>query len=69
MKTLTKDIHTGLLSQEPAEQDIAHAIAGLTAGIVFVDWLAVVDLPREMSFVFLALFGASLLGQRLTSAA
>ena len=23
MKTLTKDIHTGLLSQEPAEQDIA----------------------------------------------
>jgi hypothetical protein len=53
----------------PAEQDIPQAIAGLTAGIVFVDWLAVVDLPRELSVVFLALFGASLLGQRLTSAA
>jgi len=53
----------------PADQDIAKAIAGLTAGIVFVDWLAVVDLPRELSFVFLALFGASLLCQRLTSAA
>ena len=53
----------------PAEQDIPKAIAGLTAGIVFVDWLAVVDFPRELSFVFLGLFGASLLGQRLTSAA
>jgi 4-hydroxybenzoate polyprenyltransferase len=52
----------------PADQDIAKATAGLTAGIVFVDWLAVVDVPREMSCVFLALFGAAMLSQRLTSA-
>ena len=53
----------------PADQDMAKAMAGLTAGIVFVDWLAVVDLPRELSCVFLALFGAAMLSQRLTSAA
>jgi len=53
----------------PADQDIPKAIAGLTAGIVFVDWLAIVDLPRELSVVFLALFGAAMLAQRLTSAA
>ena len=53
----------------PAEQDIAKAAAGLTAGIVFVDWLAVVDAPRELSCVFLLLFGGAVLAQRLTSAA
>lgn len=54
----------------PAEQeDVPRAIAGLTSGIVFVDWLAVVDAPREVSALFLVLFGAAILFQRLTSAA
>ena len=52
----------------PVDQDIPRAIAGLTAGMVFVDWLAVVNVPRELSVVFLALFGAALISQRLNTA-
>ena len=44
----------------PIERDFARAAAGLTAGIVLVDWLAVVDVPRGLSLVFLGLFGAAL---------
>ena len=39
------------------------------SGIVLVNWLAVVDVPREISLVFLGLFGATLLLQRLVPAA
>jgi hypothetical protein len=49
----------------PAERHFPGAAAGLVAGIVLADWLAVVDVPREVSLVFLALFGATLLLQRL----
>lgn len=44
------------------------AISGLSAGIVFVDWLAVADAPRSLGFVFLALFGAAVLLERLAAA-
>jgi hypothetical protein len=52
-----------------AQPNLSRAISGLSAGIVFVDWLAVPDVPRQLNFVFLALFGAALLLQRLTAAA
>jgi hypothetical protein len=45
----------------PADRDFARAAPALMAGIVLVDWLAVVDVPRELSLVFLGLFGATLL--------
>lgn len=41
----------------------AHA---LTAGIVFADWLAVAHAPRDLSFIFIALFLAVLALQLLT---
>jgi len=46
------------------EKDVAGSVAGLRAGIVFVDLLAAVEAPREISFVFLLLFGATRLLQR-----
>jgi 4-hydroxybenzoate polyprenyltransferase len=48
--------------------NVGRTVSGLLAGIVFVDWLAVCDLPREMSFVFLALFGCAVLFQRFVPA-
>jgi hypothetical protein len=39
-------------------------VSGLVAGVVFVDWLASVDGPRELSVVFIGLFVAALLFQR-----
>jgi 4-hydroxybenzoate polyprenyltransferase len=47
-----------------AERNIRLTVSGLQAGIVFADWLACADAPRELSFLFLALFGATLLFQR-----
>jgi 4-hydroxybenzoate polyprenyltransferase len=47
------------------ERDLESAATGLTAGIVFVDWVAIADAPRPLSVVFLVLFGLTLLGQRL----
>jgi hypothetical protein len=36
-------------------------VAGLFAGIIFVDWLAVAPIcPHWLSFAFLILFGATL---------
>jgi hypothetical protein len=52
----------------PADRNFARATSGLVSGIVLVDWLAVVDVPRELSLVFLGLFGATLLLQRLVPA-
>jgi hypothetical protein len=51
-----------------AERQIGRAVAGLLAGIVFVDWLAAVDVPRNLSAVFLALFALALLFQRFVPA-
>lgn len=47
-----------------ADRQIGRAVAGLLAGIVFVDWLAAADVPRNIAFIFLALFGLALLFQR-----
>ncbi len=52
----------------PVDRNLARAASGLVAGIVLADWLAVVDVPRELSLVFLGLFGAALLLQRLVPA-
>ena len=52
----------------PLERDFARAVSGLTAGIVLVDWLAVVDVPRGLSLIFLSLFGAALLVERVAPA-
>ena len=56
--------------------NLGRTVSGLLAGIVFVDWLAVApwltvagESPREMGFVFLALFVSALLGQRAVPAA
>jgi UbiA prenyltransferase family len=49
--------------------NVGRTVSGLLAGIVFVDWLAVApDSPREMGFVFIALFVCALLGQRFVPA-
>jgi 4-hydroxybenzoate polyprenyltransferase len=49
--------------------NVAHMVSGLLAGIVFVDWLAVAPLcPQWLSIIFLILFGATLLLQRLEPA-
>jgi len=51
----------------PAARDIAKTAAALTAGMILVDWLAVVDAPIEMAFVFVLLFAAVFLLQRGTT--
>ena len=48
-----------------AEPDLRQTLPGLIAGIVFVDWLAVADAPRQLSFVFLGLFAATVMLQKL----
>jgi 4-hydroxybenzoate polyprenyltransferase len=48
--------------------ELAFTYAGLQAGIVFADWLAVANAPRELSAVFLVLFGITLVLQRLVPA-
>lgn len=52
----------------PTGQHVGRVISGLLAGIVFVDWLAVVDVPHNLSLVFLALFALALLLQRFVPA-
>jgi 4-hydroxybenzoate polyprenyltransferase len=52
----------------PLDRDFARAASGLMAGIVLVDWLAVADAPRGLSLVFLGLFGATLLLERVAPA-
>ena len=51
------------------EVNVGRIVSGLLAGIVFVDWLAVApECPRELSAVFLILFGATLGLQRFVPA-
>jgi hypothetical protein len=40
----------------------------LLAGIVLVDWLAVVDAPRHFGFTFVALFSLAWLLQKVVPA-
>jgi hypothetical protein len=50
------------------ERQIGQTVSGLLAGIVFVDWLAVADAPRDLGMVFLVLFGLAILFQRFIPA-
>jgi 4-hydroxybenzoate polyprenyltransferase len=50
------------------DRSIGRTVSGLLAGIVFVDWLAVADAPRNFGVVFLGLFGLALLFQRFVPA-
>ncbi len=51
-----------------ADRQIGRTVSGLLAGIVLVDLLAVADAPQELACVFLSLFAAALLFQRLVPA-
>jgi 4-hydroxybenzoate polyprenyltransferase len=51
-----------------SERNIGRAVAGLLAGIVFVDWLAIADAPMELGLVLVLLFGLALLFQRFIPA-
>ena len=51
-----------------ADRQIGRTVSGLLAGIVLVDLLAVADAPQELALVFLFLFAAALLFQRLVPA-
>lgn len=50
------------------DRQIGRTVSGLLAGIVFVDWLAVCDAPRDLGVAFLALFGLAILFQRFIPA-
>jgi hypothetical protein len=47
------------------ERKLDRTVAGLVAGIVFVDWLAVANAPRGLSALFIGLFGLTLVLQQL----
>ena len=49
-------------------RNVSHAVSGLLAGIVWVDWLAVADEPRLFGAVFVGLFLLALLFQRFIPA-
>ena len=49
-------------------RNIGRAVSGLLAGIVWVDWLAVVDQSRDKGIAFIALFFLALLFQRFVPA-
>jgi len=51
-----------------AEPNVGRTVSRLLAAIVLVDWLAVADAPRQLDFVFIALFLAALLLQRIVPA-
>jgi len=51
------------------EINVGRIVSGLLAGIIFTDWLAVApQCPRELSIIFLVLFGATLWLQRFVPA-
>jgi 4-hydroxybenzoate polyprenyltransferase len=51
------------------EINVGRIVSGLLAGIIFADWLAVApQCPRELSAIFLILFGATLWLQRFVPA-
>lgn len=47
---------------------VSQTVSGLLAGIVFVDWLAAVEMPTELSLLFPVLFVATLSSQRISPA-
>lgn len=52
-----------------SEVNVGQIVSGLLAGIVFVDWLAVApQCPRPLSMVFLVLFAATVLLQKIVPA-
>jgi hypothetical protein len=54
---------------QPGQVNVGRIVSGLLAGIVFVDWLAVApQCPPELSLVFLALFGTTILLQQFVPA-
>jgi len=62
---IVRSLRFGLRAMDPA---IGRMISGLLAGIVLVDWLAVVQAPREMSIAMLGLFLLANLLQRVVPA-
>lgn len=48
--------------------NIGRTVSGLLAGIVFVDWIAAVEAPREYGVAFILLFLSALLAQRYVPA-
>lgn len=62
---VVRSLRQGFRSEKPS---IGQMISGLLAGIVLVDWLAVVQAPRELSFVMLGLFLLANLLQRVVPA-
>jgi hypothetical protein len=48
--------------------NVGRTVSGLLAGIVFVDWIAAVQSPRELGFAFIGLFLTALLAQRFVPA-
>src|SRR5204863_9599590 len=53
---------------DPQARDIGRTVSGLLAGIVLVDWLAVVDAPRQLGIVLVGLFALAWLLQKLVPA-
>jgi len=49
-------------------RNVSHAVSGLLAGIVWLDWLAVADEPRVFGAAFVGLFLVALLFQRFIPA-
>jgi 4-hydroxybenzoate polyprenyltransferase len=47
-----------------AERNLSRTVSDLVTTIVFVDWLAAANAPRELSFIFLGLVAVTLLAQR-----
>jgi len=60
-----KSLRYSLWTEQP---NIGRTVSGLLAGIVWVDLLAVPNVPRELGAVFVALFLAALLLQRFVPA-
>lgn len=50
------------------QQNVGRSVAGLLAGIAWVDWLAIADRGREFGFVFIGLFLLVMLLQRFVPA-
>ena len=59
---ILRSLRYTLWSSEP---DPIRTRRGLMAGIIFVDWLAIVDAPKELSVVLIGLFLVTLSLQRL----
>ena len=51
-----------------SDRNIGRTVSGLLAGIVWVDLLAVVDIPRELAPIFVVLFLLALLFQKFIPA-